>query len=410
MSASSLPLVSIITPSYNQAAFIKQTIDSILMQDYPNIEHIVVDGASTDRTVAILKSYEYLGDRFRYVSEPDRGQAHAINKGLKMARGEIIGWLNSDDTYFPGAVRKAVTALLAHPEWGMVYGKGMHIDEYNRVKYPYIWMEFDRRKLFHLNLICQPTAFLRKHVFESVGGVDEEHDWCMDYDLWNRISLHYQIGWVEEYLANSRLYPACKTIANEVEPGFAEILRTVVKHFGTISNEWLGYYVTKHYSQGINWFLSKIKKYHAFGRGPVLLTSNRYPDLWAPQQLRLSVEIPPTAPMRGLLLHGRSTLLDQPLHFHVLVNGTLAHHFQITQPSFNIVIPIIARGPNCEVSIICNRQTVSQQPDGSLRSVSYHALGIHPLSYEEHQFVLAFLKGPTHISEWVNNRKPVPRY
>jgi len=410
MSAQSLPLVSIITPSYNQAAFIKQTIDSILMQDYPNIEHIVVDGASTDGTVSILQSYRHLGKRFRYVSEPDHGQSHAINKGLKMAQGEIIGWLNSDDTYFPGAVRKAVTALLAHPDWGVVYGKGMHIDEHNRIMYPYIWMEFDRRKLFHLNLICQPTAFLRKQAFENVGGVDEEHDWCMDYDLWNRISLHYPIGSVEEYLANSRLYPACKTLANELEPGFSEILKTSVKHFGTISNEWLQHYTTKHYSKGVNWFLNKLKQYHAFGRGPALLSSNRYPDRWAPQQLRLTIQVPPTAPMQGLLLHGRNTLLDPLLHFHVLVNGALAHHFKVSQADFTIVIPIHSRGPQCDVSIICNRQTLSAQPDGSPRSVSYHALDIHPLSFEENHFFEAFVKGPAHIQEWVRTRNPAPLY
>lgn len=404
----SLPLVSIITPSFNQASFIKQTIDSILMQDYPHIEHIVVDGGSKDGTVAILQQYSHLGERFRYVSEPDRGQSHAINKGLKMARGEIIGWLNSDDTYFPGAVTKAVAALLAHPDWGVVYGKGMHIDEHNKMKYPYVWMEFDRKKLFHLNLICQPTAFLRKHAFESVGGVDEEHDWCMDYDLWNRISLHYPIGWVPELLANSRLYAACKTIVNELEPGFSEILKTSVKHFGTVSNEWLYHYTTHHYHKGAHWFLSKLKHYHAFGKGPQLVTSNRYADRWAPQHLRLSIQIPPILPMQVLVMKGRSTMVELPLHFHVMVNGALVHSFKVTQPLFDIAIPLYSRGPSCDVSIICNRQTLLWQPDGSSRSVSYHALEILPLSAEEYAFYQEFTKGSAHIQNWVNNRKPTP--
>lgn len=406
----SLPLVSVITPSFNQGAFIQQTIDSILSQDYPNIEHIVVDGGSTDGTLAILQKYSHLGERFRYVSEPDRGQSHAINKGLRMARGEIIGWLNSDDTYFPGAIRKAVSALLAHPDWGVVYGKGLHIDENNKVKYPYVWMEFDRKKLFHLNIICQPAAFLRKHAFEAVGGVDENHDWCMDYDLWNRISLHYPIGTIDDYLAHSRLYAACKTFVNELEPGFSEILRTSVKHFGTVSNEWLQHYTTKHYNKGAHWFLQKIKQYDAFGKGPRIVASNRFSDLWAPQHLRLSLEVPPANPMQALVLKGTNALNDPILHFHVLVNGSVAHHFKVTTPHFDVVIPISSRGPECEISLICNRQTISTQPDGSPRSVSYHATHVLPLSAEEYKFYQEFTKGPTHIKNWVNNRIPAPRY
>ena len=124
-----LPLVSIITPSFNQAKFIEETIKSVLSQDYPNIEHIVVDGNSKDGTLEILKRYaSSLGNRFRFISEPDQGQSNAINKGVKMANGDIIGWLNSDDTYFPEAVKKGVNALQAQPELAMVYGKGYYID------------------------------------------------------------------------------------------------------------------------------------------------------------------------------------------------------------------------------------------------------------------------------------------
>lgn len=412
MNEQSLPLVSIITPSFNQAAFIKQTIESVLMQDYPHIEHIVVDGGSTDGTLAILQQYSHLGERFRFVSEPDRGQSHAINKGLKMARGEIIGWLNSDDTYFPGAVRKAVGALLAHPDWGVVYGKGLHIDENNNILYPYIWMEFDRRKLFHLNLICQPAAFLRKSAFEAVGGVDEEHDWCMDYDLWNRISLHYPIGWIEEFLGNSRLYSACKTFVNELEPGFSEILKTSVKHYGTVSNEWLQHYTTKYYHKGAVWFLNKIKSHKAFGPTPQITASNRFSDLWAPQNLRLSIEIAPNSPLHALLLKGTTLKVAPPLHFHVLVNGKLVHHFHVSQRTFEIAIPILSGGPLCQVNLICNKQTLQNQPGqpDSKRSISYHAQDTIPLSYEEYRFYQEFSKGSAHLQNWVHNRHPSPVY
>lgn len=411
MSTQPLPLVSVITPSYNQASFIQRTIESVLKQDYPHIEHIVVDGASTDGTLGVLQQYTHLGERFRYVSEPDRGQSHAINKGLGMARGEIIGWLNSDDTYFPGAIRKAVTALQQHPDWGVVYGKGLHIDENDKVKYPYIWVEeFDRRKLFHFNLICQPAAFLRKDAFLAVGGVDEGHDWCMDYDLWNRISMHYPIGSIPEYLGHSRLYAACKTYVNELEPGFSEILRTSVKHHGTISNEWLYHYTQNHYKQGAAWFLRKLKTYHAFGPSPQIVASNRYADSWAPQNLRLTIQVP-GGPMHALLLKGSNHHQTSIKHFHVMRNGKSVHHFQSAQSHFLEAIPVTSEGQQCEMSIFCSHQQLMDDPHhrDAKRSVSYHIDEILPLSYAEYQFYQAFMKGKAYMEQWVNNRVPSPR-
>lgn len=120
------PLVSIVTPSYNQGRYIEKTIRSVLNQDYPDLEYIVVDGGSTDHTLDILRKYE---GRIRWVSERDGGQSEAVNKGFRMSRGEILGWLNSDDTYCPGAVRQAVTFLMEHPSVAMVYGDGYEIDE-----------------------------------------------------------------------------------------------------------------------------------------------------------------------------------------------------------------------------------------------------------------------------------------
>src|SRR5512136_2224736 len=120
MQPSSLPTVSIITPSFNQAHFIEETIRSVLAQDYPNLEYIIVDGGSTDGSVEIIQ--KYAGHLAWWVSEKDKGHADALNKGFAHARGDILAWLNSDDTYYPGAVAEAVTYLQSHPETGMVYG------------------------------------------------------------------------------------------------------------------------------------------------------------------------------------------------------------------------------------------------------------------------------------------------
>ena len=120
------PLVTVVTPSFNQGRFIRETIESVLSQDYPNLEYMVIDGGSTDDTLSILKSYQ---DRFAWVSEPDRGQAHAINKGWRCAKGEILAWLNSDDIYQPGAIRTAVEYFIHNQQVGMVYGEAYHVDE-----------------------------------------------------------------------------------------------------------------------------------------------------------------------------------------------------------------------------------------------------------------------------------------
>ena len=144
-----LPLVTIVTPSYNQGRFIADTIESVLGQDYPNIEYIVMDGASTDETAEVVRRY---ADRLEFISEKDRGQSHAINKGFGRARGEIVAWLNSDDTLLPGAVRRAVGALEAHPEAAASYGEGYLTDEagYATCRFPYT-QPFDLWRLMNVS-------------------------------------------------------------------------------------------------------------------------------------------------------------------------------------------------------------------------------------------------------------------
>lgn len=237
------PLVSIITPSYQQDKFIEETIESVLSQDYPNLEHIVIDGGSTDGTVEILKSYDHLGERFRWVSEKDRGQSHAINKGLAMAKGEIIGWLNSDDTYMPHAVKRAVSALQQNPQWGMVYGRANYTDEQNQVIGPYPVEPFQLNRLYETCFICQPAAFIRKEVFDRVGGIDESFHFCMDYELWMRISKHYPISFIEDVLATSRMHKDSKTMTQYHNVGLPEIIRASTKNYGSVSEHWLNQYM-----------------------------------------------------------------------------------------------------------------------------------------------------------------------
>lgn len=207
-----LPLVSIVTPSYNQVRFLEQTILSVLNQDYQRIEYIVIDGGSIDGSVDIIRKYEH--QLAYWVSEEDRGQAHAISKGWKRAKGEIIAYLNSDDTYVvPDAVSRAVDALQANPSWGMVYGDCGVIDEASALIGYRPTIPFDMKGLLRLcYYISQPATFFRRSSVEAGGGIDETLYYVMDYDLYLRVGLTYQAGCLPgEHLANYRVHRDAKS-------------------------------------------------------------------------------------------------------------------------------------------------------------------------------------------------------
>jgi glycosyltransferase involved in cell wall biosynthesis len=158
-------LVSIVTPSFNQADYLEQTIQSVLAQDYPWIEYIIIDGASTDGSVEIIE--RYAGRLAWWVSEPDRGQAEAINKGLQRANGEIVAWLNSDDLYLPGAVSRAVAALQANHALGLVYGDALTIDAQGRPIHSLVFGEWGLEELIRFRIICQPAVFMRRLPYDA---------------------------------------------------------------------------------------------------------------------------------------------------------------------------------------------------------------------------------------------------
>jgi glycosyltransferase involved in cell wall biosynthesis len=213
MTASDL-LVSIVTPSFNQAPYLKAAIDSVLSQDYPRIEYAVVDGGSTDGSLEIIRGY---ADRLAWwVSEPDAGQTAAINKGFRRARGQILAWLNSDDAYAPGAVREAVEYLTTHPEVGMVYGDADYIDASGERlgRFPSASTNYAklRRGFVH---IPQQAAFFRARLWTMVGPLDESFHFAMDYDLWVRIAALSPIAYQPRTWAEFRLHAVGKTTAED---------------------------------------------------------------------------------------------------------------------------------------------------------------------------------------------------
>jgi glycosyltransferase involved in cell wall biosynthesis len=253
------PLVSVITPSFNQGHFIKRTIDSVLQQSYNNIEYIVIDGGSKDETIEILKSY---GDKLKWVSEPDKGQSDALNKGLALAQGQIIGWLNSDDLYLPDAIKIAVSSLTENPEFELIYGKGYIIDVNNNITRtcPNI-IPFSPDALAACCILCQPSTFFTKSLVDKVGGLNQDLHYCMDYDLWVRMSKVTKFLYLPVYFSCFRMYQDNKTSSKNFE-FVHEILMTVKKHYGVIHPRWAATYA-KHLREGKSsgvkfWFLSFI--------------------------------------------------------------------------------------------------------------------------------------------------------
>jgi len=224
------PLVSVITPSYNQAHFIRATIESILAQDYPNIEYIIMDGGSNDGTAEVVREYS---SRVTWISGRDRGQSDAINKGFRMARGEIVSWLNSDDIILPGAVSKAVQRLEADPELGAVYGEGYQMDIDGRFTCRFPWTEpFNLWKLVHvLDYILQQTVYFRKSALAEVNYLNEALHWGMDWDLLIRIGQRYPIGYIPEFMGAIREYDTAKSFSGG-RRRFNELMQIVRTHSG----------------------------------------------------------------------------------------------------------------------------------------------------------------------------------
>tara|TARA_R110000868_G_scaffold107750_1_gene294679 strand:- start:18421 stop:19272 length:852 start_codon:yes stop_codon:yes gene_type:complete len=212
MNADVKPLVSIVVPSFNQGRFIGDTLRSIIGQDYPNLEIIVMDGGSTDETLDVVRSF---GDRVQLISEPDDGQTDAINKGFGKARGEIVAWLNSDDIYlFKDSISYAVEQFRMHSEVDVLFGDYIRIDEHNRFLKAYrVRRKFNLNRLFRMCYISQPTVFFRSQVV-SDQILDKSLNYGMDIDLWLKLGVAgKKFRHSGRYVAAERIHDDAKTVA-----------------------------------------------------------------------------------------------------------------------------------------------------------------------------------------------------
>ena len=226
--------VSVVTPSYQMAGFLGATIESVLSQDYPHVDYLVMDGGSTDGTRELLESY---GDRIRFHSGPDDGQSDAINQGFHRTEGELFGFLNADDTYLPGALSSVVAAFTSAPEVDVVYGNADYTDAGGDVIGPYAVEPFDRERLASACFIAQPATFTSREAWAACGGLDASLHYALDYDLWIRMSERFRFAHLDRTLATCRMHPDNKTLGSR-EKHYREVIEVVKRHYGHVPMNW----------------------------------------------------------------------------------------------------------------------------------------------------------------------------
>lgn len=220
----STPLVSIVTPSFNQAAFLEKTMRSVLEQDYPAIEYLVVDGASTDGSAALIE--KYAAKLAWWVSEKDSGQAEAINKGLARARGEYVAWLNSDDYLLPGVVSAAVKALEDNPQASFVFGNVRVVTPDGPVLNTLTYGDWQLSDLMSFHIIGQPAVFMRRSALDKAGLLDQNYHFLLDHHLWIRLATFGEMRYIPQLWAAAHYHEDCKNLKQAA--GFGrEALRMV---------------------------------------------------------------------------------------------------------------------------------------------------------------------------------------
>lgn len=407
-------------PTRNQAEFLPAAVDSVLMQAEglaADLELVVADGVSTDGTQALLAELETRHPgRIRWCSEPDAGPADAVNKAVARARGDIIGWLNSDDLYVRGAATRALESFAARPELVMVYGEGDHVDLDGRHlgRYP------TRRPDTPLSAwadgcwICQPTAFFRRDAFDALGGLDRSLRTAFDYEFWLRLFKAYpgRVGHVDALQALSRLHGGGITLRMREQVAM-EGLEVVHRHLGAAPGHWLVTHVGEALAacpfdaevetvrrhlleladraqpwlgpEGAAQLKQQMRRHRAWQIAGPDLAADVYPDGWAPPHLKIRLR-QPARPYRRLRLWGRH---DSPAGGRLMLTvrglGPQADAWQggTSRPGpFEVSIPLPAQpGADLTLTIVADRSFVpADTVPGSrdTRSMSFRLAAVEP--------------------------------
>jgi glycosyltransferase involved in cell wall biosynthesis len=222
--------ISVIVPSYNQACYLAATLDSLQAQNYPDLEVKIYDGSSTDGSVDVLRNHP---SAFWWISEPDGGQAAAINRGLIEASGDVLAFLNSDDIYYPGALTTVADYFERHPDCLAVYGRANHLNADGTVMEPYPTEPWDYPRLQETCFLCQPAVFWRREMIERFGLLDDRLQFALDYEYWLRVGKYAPFHYLKDrLLAGSRLHADTKTLSQRIKV-HREILSVVIRHGGS---------------------------------------------------------------------------------------------------------------------------------------------------------------------------------
>lgn len=362
------PRIAVVTPSFQMAGFLRETIDSVLAQGWPRLDYLVMDGGSRDGTRELLEGY---GDRIRWVSEPDGGQSDAVNRGFERTEGEIFTFLNADDVYRPGALAAAAAGFERHPEAAVVYGDADFVDVDGATVRRYPVEDFDRDRLGHGCFVCQPAAFVRRDAWSEAGGLNAELDYALDYDLWIRMSERQSLVRIPGTLATSRMHADNKTLGQRGKL-YGEAVEVVRRHYGYVPMSWLEPYA-RHLVDGTDQFYEDSipsRRSRALALALGLRHNPRHPrrfwddwqadgrtqcfgDGWMSKVHSSRHDVPAGA--RTLTLAGRHyAKVRRPLLLTVSVDGrrlgrALVHRFGSFERSFDV--PAELRGRPCEVRV-----------------------------------------------------------
>jgi len=302
---SAWPRISIVTPSYNQGPYIEETIRSVLLQRYPNLEYIIIDGGSTDNSIEIIKKYEPWITY--WASERDHGQSHAINKGLKKSRGDIVAYLNSDDIYLPGTIQKVARYFDKHDSVDIVYGDCRIIDEKSKMIAQWCSRVFDLFSELCLNFIYQPTSFIRRRVIRKVGYFDENLHYTMDVDYWYRAGCHFEFEYIPEVLACFRVSSDSKTGDSQI-PIVNERKRVIERFLSNCHDQ----YIKKNRKRILSW--------HHYHAGEQLYSKKEFGP--AKKEFLAGIQLNPVSIKT---LHSIAAIIDS--HMNAKIFPTIRRYF-----------------------------------------------------------------------------------